>query len=103
MDKQFTVEEIKTKVATNPAWAEHALVALFNRQTADEQQAEATVEKNHVGFNATDAEFLSSLAKQVIASRYPAGRKLSEKQLTYAFKRLPKYAGQLAKIAAQAA
>jgi hypothetical protein len=87
-------ELIKEKVATNPEWAKHAIVALFNYQTAMEQAAESTQDQNKVGFNACDAEILTSFAKQVLQ-----GRNLTQRQLAVAFKKLPKYSNQLYRIA----
>ena len=91
----FSIDEIKTKVGSDPRWATRAIVALFNKQTADEQSAEITQEKNFMGFNGVDAEILTSFAKQVVYK----GRTLSQKQLAIAFKKLPKYSKQLLKIA----
>ena len=89
-----TKAEIKENVGNNAAWAQRALVVLFARQTADEQRGEYTEHKNAQGFNAVDAEILSSFAKQV-----RNGRVLSAKQLAIAYRKLPKYAGQLLEIA----
>lgn len=94
----ITKDEIKAKVASNPEWATRAIVALYYKQTADERYAEATREYNYVGFNAFDAGILTSFAIQVLA-----GRRLSEKQLGLAYKKLPKYAGQLLAIAQEKA
>lgn len=94
--KTYTKEEIQTLVSTKPAWAEHALLALLERQTEDEQRSQATKHQNGAGFNGTDAAILTSFAQQV-----QRGRKLSEKQLAIAYKKLPKYAGQLLAIASE--
>ena len=90
MDKNF----IKTKVGSNPRWACRALVALYDRQTREEQGALATIEHNGMGFNGVDAEILSSFAQQIIR-----GRRLSARQMSIAYRKLPKYAGQLLEIA----
>lgn len=90
----ITKSEIKQKVSSNPAWATRAIEVLFEYQTSSEQEYELTEERNGVGFNAVDAEILSSFAKQILQ-----GRKLTYKQLTIAYKALPKYAGQLLRIA----
>lgn len=92
----MTKNEIKAKVSTDPRWVTRAIVAIYNYQTSHEQVAERTEEHNGVGFNGADAEILSSFAKQILT-----GRTLSQKQLTIAFKKMPKYAGQLERIAAQ--
>lgn len=89
-------------------WVVRGLEAIYERQTADEKEAEATSHHNGVGFNGIDAAILSSFAKQVKAwkakpegARYP--RPLSEKQLALARKKMKKYAGQLARIAEERA
>ena len=81
---------VKNQLSTNPAWAQRAIVKLWQRQTADEQSAQATGHDNGVGFNGTDAFILSSFAEQI-----NKGRTLSPKQLAIAFKKLPKYSRQI--------
>jgi len=92
--KQFHKNEIKEKLATDNRWLERGIVAIFKYQTDVEQQSEMTTDKNGVGFNGLDAEFLSSLAKQVMQ-----GKTLSERQIEYGRKKMLKYAGQLTRIA----
>ena len=70
------------------------IVAIYRRQTSQEQLVEATLEHNGVGFNGVDAELLTSLAKQVLD-----GKTLTEKQIYVGRKRIRKYSGQLAEIA----
>lgn len=89
-----TIETIKTKVASDPKWATRAILALFELQTAQEQDYQQTVERNGQGFNGIDAEILSSFANQV-----KRGRTLSQKQLAIAYKKLPKYSKQLFTLA----
>ena len=83
---------------TNPQWAIRGLMRVYKEQTASEKEAEATRENNGVGFTGTDAEILTSFAKQVERDngRYPLP--LSPKQLAILFKRMPKYAGQLYRL-----
>jgi transcription termination factor NusB len=92
-----TIDELKELVKTNPRARERALMVLFARQTATEQDAEMTTERNGVGFTSYDADLLSSFAKQVIENRgnRPHGQRLSARQHEVAAKRLPKYARQL--------
>jgi hypothetical protein len=92
--KIWTAAEVKEELKTKNSWLCHGIVAIYQRQTADEQAAETTIENNGVGFNGCDGEFLSSVAKQLLA-----GRKLSERQVTVCRKAMLKYAGQLSKIA----
>lgn len=67
-----------------------ALTVLYASQTGDEQSGAQTRHLNGVGFNAMDAAYLSSLARQV-----GAGRSLSRAQLAVARRALPKYTRQL--------
>ena len=92
--QEWTREQIRTLLESNPRMVERSLVKLYERQTADEQASLSTKHENGQGFNAFDAEFLSSLATQVIG-----GRTLSHKQLAAARKALKKYVGQLTAIA----
>ena len=83
-------EYVKVQLSTNPAWAQRAIVKLWQRQTSDEQAAQTTGHDNGVGFNGTDAFILSSFAEQI-----NKGRTLSVKQLAIAYKKLPKYSKQI--------
>lgn len=85
---------IKQKLSSSQAWLERSVVAIYQRQTAEEQAVEATRNKNGVGFSAFDAEFLSSVAKQIMN-----GRHLSDRQMPFVKKNMLKYAGQLVRIA----
>lgn len=92
--KTYTISEFKSKLASDPQWAERAIVRLFEQQTPSEQDLEVTAYHNSRGFNGVDAEILSSFAKRIIG-----GRSLTTKQLAVAYKKLPKYARQLHRLA----
>lgn len=92
--KKERIERVRSLLETNDKAVMRGLVAIYNNQTEFEKVAEATQEDNGIGFNAFDAVFLSSLAKQVINKNW-----LSVGQITIARKRIMKYAGQLAIIA----
>jgi hypothetical protein len=88
--KQITAY-VRQQLATNPVWAVKALVRIFQEnQTSDEQASEATTHDNGIGFTGTDANFLSSLAKAQL--KYG---KLSDKQMVFVFKKMPKYSKQV--------
>jgi hypothetical protein len=88
---------VQTKLATDGVWATKALVRIFNEnQTSDEQNSEVTIHNNSRGFNGTDANFLSSLAKQFISKGY-----LSEKQMLYVHKKIKKYWKQVVDMSDQ--
>lgn len=81
---------IAHKLGSDSRWAERAITVLYGFQTEDEQVSNATKERNGAGFNGTDAFILSSFAEQIAR-----GRTLSPKQQAIAFRKLPKYAGQI--------
>jgi hypothetical protein len=91
--KTITKDFIKNQLATNPTWAVKALVKIYERQTIDEQNSQATKENNGVGFNGLDANILSSFAEQV-----NKGRNLSVKQMTIVYKKMPRYWKQVASL-----
>ena len=89
--KKDTLIFVKTKLGTDKVWALKALIRIFQEnQTADEQAAQVTSHDNGIGFTGCDAQFLSSLAQNYL--RY--GR-LSDKQMGFVFKKMPKYARQV--------
>jgi ribosomal protein L16/L10AE len=92
--KTWTKEEIREGINSSVKWLVRGVVALYERQTKDEQSSEHTRHRNGQGFNSRDAEFMTSIAKQILA-----GRNLTEKQINAARRVIGKYCGQLAKIA----
>jgi len=85
---------VKDKLGTDDRWLTRGLSAIYARQTASEQNTESTQDHNKVGFSAFDADFLTKMAKVILA-----GRTLSPKQMAAVRKSMMKYAGQLVKIA----
>ena len=89
--KKDTLLFVKNRLATDKVWATKALVRIFQEnQTVDEQVAKVTSHDNGIGFSGCDAEFLSSLAEQ-----YLRRGNLSDKQMAFVFKKMPKYARQV--------
>ena len=94
----WTVEEIREKI-TNPKnadWLLRGLLAIWRYQTGREQATQQTKDSNGVGFNAYDAEFLSSMAEKVSCNE-----RLSLYEIRCVRRAMRKYAGQLARIANQ--
>lgn len=95
--KKARIEWLRETIKTNVAMAYEVLTTIFDMQTAEEQASDMTVEHNGVGFSGTDAEFLSSVAKQLIGKQEKYGKDtayLSAKQTEYVQKIMPKYARQ---------
>ena len=89
------IPALKTLLSLSPQWAKKGLLAIYACQTDDEQSSGTTSHDNGEGFTGVDAEILSSFAKQIIAGRF-AG---SPKQMKILHSKMPKYAGQLDRIA----
>jgi len=94
---------IQENMMKSQKWLERGILAIFARQTADEQNSENTTHDNRRGFNGSDAQFLSSLAKQIlkrrnnkITAKFDVYRgSLSTKQTMTARRCMMKYARQL--------
>lgn len=106
----LTAEQVLAKMNRDDKFAVNLLLALFNRQEADEQTTGCTRHENGVGFNGVDAPILTSFAEQAIRTR--AARKegrcdysndLSPKQIALLRKKLAKYARQLTDLTNAAA
>jgi hypothetical protein len=93
-NKKNTLVYVKQQLATNKVWAIKALVRIYQEnQTADEQVAKVTSHDNGIGFSGVDANFASSLAEG-----YLKYGNLSDKQMSFVFKIMPKYSGQVVKM-----
>lgn len=101
----WTKEAIRAKLETSDVLVERATLAIYARQTADEQSAQTTAHSNGMGFNGTDAFIMSSFAEQILANKYgkAEGLRLSKKQMEIARKKILKYSGQLLEVAEQKA
>ena len=94
MTKKALLAELKRRLATDDRWALRALTLVYRNQTADEQNAQQTIESNGIGFSGPDAEILSSFAQQ-----YRRRGQLSPKQMKLLKRKIPSYARQVASAA----
>jgi hypothetical protein len=107
--KKAKLQFIKKKLNENDIWVLRGLVSIYNQQTKDEKKLLTVKEHNGFGFTRIDAELLSSFAERLISkceieklksvSNIKISDFFSEKQELLIRKKLPKYAGQLLKIA----
>ena len=89
--KSNTLKFVRGQLAISKVWATKALVRIYKEnQTPAEQNAQLTTEDNGIGFSGTDAPFLSSLAAQYISKGF-----LSEKQMGFVLRKMPKYSRQV--------
>lgn len=94
LGKVWTKDEIKVMLATNDVAVERAVVAIYNRQTRDEQNAEETKHKNGVGFSGCHGHMGSYYAQWVLV-----GKRLTGRHADKARKMALHYVGQLTDIA----
>ena len=88
--KEALVKGVRSQIYRNDDQAIKALLEIYSRQTAAEQEVETTRNQNGVGFTKNDAGFLTSLAKN-----YLKYKKLSPKQMQFLKTYIQKYARQL--------
>ena len=91
----WTKEQIVELLETNDKAVTRAVIAIYQRQTAAEQDTRSTRMANNVGFNSSDAAYLSYCAQ------YAMKRKtlLSGKHLEKSRGKIKKYWKQLLEIA----
>ncbi len=96
---------IRHNLRASYGWLERGVLAVYRNQTADEQQAGATVHENGKGFSGADSRFMSAMAKVVLDYyakadlRAKKPRALSQAQADCCLRSMVKYAGQLLEIA----
>ena len=93
MKKMVLKEDLIFAINNDRQTAEKCLLAIYNRQTRDEQYTEETKHHNNVGFTGADAHKLTYYAKWVLA-----GNHLDDRFLNDCIRRLQKYVSQLIKI-----
>jgi len=92
----MTRDQIKAMLRDSDRAVERAILALYKRQTQDEQASSCTQHTNGQGFNAFDAPSGTYYAKWILK-----GRKLTGRHLVNARKMAVRYVGQLSDIAAE--
>jgi len=80
-------------IKNHTEYAIGALLKIYSFQTTDEQYSGSTQHDNAMGFNAVDAGFMSSMAKQFLKKG-----SLSEKQIPYVKRTMLKYIMQLEQV-----
>ena len=93
---------VQENMRDNDQWLYRGLIAIYDRQTADEQNSETTKHDNGIGFSGTDAQILSSFAQQVIefnTGKSKFNHPLSLRQKELCRRKMNKYAMQLVRIA----
>ena len=94
MDKVWTVEEIKKNIMSSRKWVEQGVLAIYNKQTAEEKSDGEAIEDNGIGFSGAHACSGTYYAKWLLQ-----GKHLSGKHLNKARDLILHYTKQLTKIA----
>jgi hypothetical protein len=68
--KVWDKDAVQHLISTNNAALAKALWNIYQRQTASEQSALTTLNRNGVGFNSNDAKFLSDIARRLPAYNF---------------------------------
>jgi hypothetical protein len=92
--KTWTRTEIEALINSNDRAVERAMVAIWERQTRDEQATETTRHHNGIGFSGWTAKSGTYFANWV-----RSGRSLTGKHLAKARKIALHHAGQLTRLA----
>ena len=88
--------KIRNLLETNNKAVERAILAIYHRQTLEEQFTQTTKRLNGVGFSASHARIGTYYARYVLK-----GNQLNGKHLELARKVALRYTGQLLKIATE--
>jgi len=91
---EWNANLIRERLLLSDKWVTQGVIRIYEQQTSEEQNSDATFENNGVGFNGTDALPLSNFAKFAIKTGF-----LTKRQMAYARNKMLKYSGQLARIA----
>ena len=92
--KKYTKDSILVLFSKNEAFMFRALLKVYAFQTQDEKNTDSVSHANGMGFRSCDSYILSKLAKWYEEKGY-----FTPKQAEIVRKKMPVYAGQIAKIA----
>lgn len=92
--KKDQIAYIREKLSSDEYWAIRGLVRLYEYQTNLEKEFEGESTHNGIGFNRIDRDVLTSFAKFWGKNKYLTGPQMKRLRRV-----IPKYAGQLHKIA----
>ena len=90
MKKTELVAKMRNQITGSDKMAVKAMLRLYEYQTADEKAVNDTVHHNNVGFNSSDARWMTWASKAVLA-----GRELKGYHLETLKQKIGKYANQL--------
>jgi len=98
--EEWTREDIEERMQESDRWLIGGLTTIYDKQTESEKRTKSTTNRNNVGFSSSDANFLTSIAEQVVENRDKYGKHyLTDNQISAARDAMMKYSQQLADIA----
>ena len=74
----WTIETISALIARNDRAVERAIIAIYNRQTADEKNDQTTRHVNNVGFSGADVRTGTYLAQWILSGKHLDGKFLAK-------------------------
>jgi len=89
--KKEAIEYLRWRIGFDDKWCKKALTVIFSRQTVEEQNTDQTILYNKMGFTGRDANFLSSIYKNM--KQYNGH--LTSRQLDVLKRIMPKYSRQI--------
>lgn len=92
----WTKEAIERLLKENDRAVERGLVAIYHRQTSEEQNSKTTIHRNGMGFSGAHASYGSYLAKWILS-----GKHLNGNHLVKGRSLILHYTGQLLEVANQ--
>jgi hypothetical protein len=96
INKKWTKEEIRNNIMKYDLWVERSLVAIYRKQTSQEQICEDVKVNNGIGFSAFHVKMGTYMSKWIIS-----GKHLNEKFMNKARNIVLHYTKQLEQISAE--
>jgi hypothetical protein len=88
--KKKLIQGLRYQISHSTEKARRALLLIYSKQTASEQNSSKTLEHNCEGFTTLDAEILTNIAKFLQTYKF-----LTPRQDQVIKRLIPKYAGQI--------
>ena len=90
---------IREKIQTDWNLARRALLVIHSKQTLQEREARNSAALNGEGFNSEDAPILCRIAQRILYGNHKGLHSVLNSDREWVLKLMPKYAGQLDRIA----
>lgn len=96
----YSKEFIREKLFTSNRWLKRGIIRIAEFQTPDELKSEQTIIRNSLGFNSSDANYLTNISKKInVNSNLELTELLTKEEIRISRVKMLKYSGQLTKLA----